>query len=187
MAADQAPRSRQSPDRTACSTPRCQPEAPWTEDMALQIWVDAEHEPIVIRLSVTLSQATAVNVVPVVRELIGDGARDFELQTPALSVPDVGGTGTLDEVQRLVRRSGGRCTWDGITIPSGDVSPPFRVGQAIAPLRYGSDHCGPLLAEVGVELPQRASHRERDTRQVLPQVNQGPAEHPDRVVLKVAP
>jgi len=85
------------------------------DDTALHIWVDAEHSPILIRLSGTLNQATAVNVVPVVRELIADGGRDFELETRALYVPDAGGADTLVDMQRLVQRSGGHLCSDGTT------------------------------------------------------------------------
>jgi hypothetical protein len=92
------------------------------EDRALQLYVDTEHVPILIRLSGILDQATAGNVVPVVRELIADGGRDFELQTPALSVRDARATDTLADVRRLVLRSGGRFTWAGATETGHDVA-----------------------------------------------------------------
>jgi hypothetical protein len=50
------------------------------EDLALDVFVDAGHNPILMRLTDTLNQAAAVNVVPVVGELIAAGGRDFELQ-----------------------------------------------------------------------------------------------------------
>jgi len=96
--------------------------APWMDDVALQIWVDAEHSPILIRLTGTLNQATAVNVVPVVGELIAAGGRDFELQTPGLRVPDGGGTEALAGVGRLVQRSGGAFIWDATTLGSQGAS-----------------------------------------------------------------
>jgi hypothetical protein len=64
---------------------------------------------------IELNQATAVNVVPVVRELIADGGRDFDLETRALSVPDAGGAETLVEMQRTVQDSGGHLSWEGTT------------------------------------------------------------------------
>jgi len=92
----------------------CTEAAPWLEDVALQVWVDVEHEPIHIRLKGTLNQATAVNVVPVVKELIAEGGRDFEFETQALLVADEGGTDALVDVERLVRRGGGCFIRDGV-------------------------------------------------------------------------
>jgi len=92
---------------------RCEPDAPWKDDTALEVLVDVEHSPIVVWLAGTLNQAASVNVVPVVKELIADGGRDFELHTPALVVSDAGGTAALVELQGLVQRLGGRFTCDG--------------------------------------------------------------------------
>jgi ABC-type transporter Mla MlaB component len=92
---------------------RSQPAAPWMEDVALEVWVDVEHSPILVRLSGTLDQSTAINVVPVVKELMADEGRDVELHTPDLEVLDAGGTEALVELQRLVQHSGGHFTWGG--------------------------------------------------------------------------
>jgi hypothetical protein len=100
-------------DPASRSALRCGPAAPWMEDVTLEVWVDVEHSPILVRLAGTLNQATAINVVPVVKELIPDGGRDIELHTPGLEVPDPGGTEALVELQRLVQHSGGRFTWGG--------------------------------------------------------------------------
>ena len=97
----------------SCSPPRNKSAAPWMEDVALEVWVDVEHSPILVRLAGTLNHATATNVIPVVKELMADGGRDFEFRTPGLQVPDAGGTEALVELQRLVQHSGGRLTWDG--------------------------------------------------------------------------
>jgi len=94
----------------SCSPPRNKSVAPWMEDVALEVWVDVEHRPIIVRLAGTLNHATATNVIPVVKELIADGGRDFELRTPGLQVPDAGGTEALVELQRLVQYSSGRFT-----------------------------------------------------------------------------
>jgi len=110
-----------APDQAVCSAQRTEPMsnlsvgsgpmAPWMDVVALNVFVDAEHCPILIRLTGTLNQATSVNVVPVVGELIAAGGRDFELQTPGLRVPDGGGTEALVGVHRLVHLSGGHVTW----------------------------------------------------------------------------
>ena len=122
MAPDQAISSPQRQDPVSDDSSGPEPMAPWMEDVALQIWVDVEHSPILIRLTGTLNQATAVNVVPVVGELIAAGGRDFELETPGLRVPDGGGTEALAGVQRLVRDSGGHFTWDATTLGSRDAA-----------------------------------------------------------------
>jgi ABC-type transporter Mla MlaB component len=82
------------------------------EDAALEVWVDVEHSPILVRLSGTLDQSTAINVVPVVKELMADEGRAVELHTPDLEVPDAGGTEALAELQRLVQHSGERIISD---------------------------------------------------------------------------
>ena len=103
-------------DLNPCPIARCHPEAPWMGEEALRLYVDAEQSPTVIWLSGSLNRSTAVNLLPVVRELIGDGASHFELQTHLLSVPDEAGVDSLAAIQRIVQRSGGRCTWDGTTM-----------------------------------------------------------------------
>ena len=95
-------------DPASRSALRNEPAAPWMEEAALEVWVDVEHSPILVRLSSTLNQSTAINIVPVVKELMADEGRDVELHTPDLEVPDAGGTEALAELQRLVQHSGER-------------------------------------------------------------------------------
>jgi len=96
------------------------------EDVALELWVDAERNPILVRLAGTLDQATAGNLVPVLDELIADGARSFEFDIRALQVLDTRGADALLNVQRHVHRSGGRFSWlddlphDAQPSPAGD-------------------------------------------------------------------
>lgn len=108
-------------DPAARSALKSEPAAPWMEEVALEVWVDLEHSPVFVRLSGTLNQSTAINVVPVVKELMADEGREIELQTPGLDVPDAGGTEALVELQRLVQHSGGRFTW-GETLSELSVS-----------------------------------------------------------------
>jgi len=149
MAVDQAICSTQQTDAASDLFSGSEPMAPWMDDVALQIWVDAEHSPILVRLTGTLNQATAVNVVPVVGELIADGGRDFELQTPGLRVPDGGGTEALAGVQRLVRLSGGHVTWDAATLGSHGASrtPERRTGVHDRASRYDAEHMSDELRE----------------------------------------
>jgi hypothetical protein len=124
------------------------------EDVALQIWVNAEHSPILVRLTGTLNQTTAVNVVPVVGELIADGGRDFELQTPNLRVPDRGGTEALAGVQRLVRRSGGAFTWDAITLGSQGAARKARGAVHLGDSHYDTSR---IPGDTGSDLPENPS------------------------------
>jgi hypothetical protein len=102
-------------DRAPDCNLQCEARWAWTRDVALEISIDVERVPSTIRLAGTLDGATAVNLIAVVAELIRDGHRDFELKTSALCVPDAGGVGALNGLQRLVQGSGGRLAWDGST------------------------------------------------------------------------
>jgi hypothetical protein len=94
---------------------QCQKRVPWKRDVALEISVDVENVPATILLSGTLDGATAVNLVALIVELIGEGFRSFELRTSALCVANEPGLRALDNIHRLVRRSGGKIAWDGST------------------------------------------------------------------------
>lgn len=93
----------------------CQERVTWKRDVALEISVDVESVPATILLSGTLDGATAVNLVALVAELIGEGFRSFELRTSALCVANEPGLRALNGIRRLVRRSGGNVAWDGST------------------------------------------------------------------------
>jgi len=87
----------------------------WRRDVALEISVDAESAPAIIRLVGTLDRETAFNVVALVAELIRDGYNDFELKTSGLCVPDEGGMAALLGLKLLVQQSGGHLVWGGST------------------------------------------------------------------------
>lgn len=115
---------------------QCRPEAFWRTDVALEIWIDVERVPVIIRLAGTLDDATGGNLVSVVEELIADGCRDFELQAPALLVSDHGGIGMLMELQQAVRSSGGRLQLDPSVLVHDlpdDHDPPVRVPGRVSP------------------------------------------------------
>jgi hypothetical protein len=94
---------------------QCKERAAWKRDIALEISVDVEHVPALILLSGTLDGDTAASLVALVAELIGEGYRLFELRTTALCAANEPGIRSLQDIHRLVRRSGGNVLWDGST------------------------------------------------------------------------
>ena len=103
----------------------CETEAAWKRDVALEMWVDVERVPILIRLEGTLERGTAGSLVSVVQDQILVGGREFELDTSALHVSDAAGFSALKALARLVSESGGRLRWDG----SMTVEQPARGGN----------------------------------------------------------
>ena len=75
--------------------------------MALELWVDVERVPTVIRLSGTLDSATGANLMAVVEELMADGVRRFEMDISALHLCECGGAMLLDRIRQLVESRGG--------------------------------------------------------------------------------
>jgi hypothetical protein len=106
--------ARTGGDQWAYSTPPCHPhsEAGWRSDAALELWIDVERDPVVIRLAGTLDAATGSNLVSVIQELIDGGSRRFELETSRLSVSGLAGRTLLEEVRRTVQSSGGELWLD---------------------------------------------------------------------------
>jgi ABC-type transporter Mla MlaB component len=91
----------------------------WRSDVVLEMWIDVERTPVLVRLAGTLSRATADRLVSVVSELVGNGHHDFDLQARELEVSDTAGAEALMDLQRLITRSGGRVGWDTPTIANG--------------------------------------------------------------------
>ena len=89
------------------------PIAAWRKDVALEVWVDGRGPSIGLRLSGTLDQDTATNLASLVEELIGEGGRDFHLETHTLHVTGAGGQVALAAIRRLIQTAGGRLFWDG--------------------------------------------------------------------------
>jgi hypothetical protein len=85
----------------------------WTEDVALELWVEAEGDPVVIRLAGTLDGSTATNLLAIVRELIEERPCDIDLRASDLNVLQPSGGSALHRLERLVRRRGGRLNWSG--------------------------------------------------------------------------
>jgi anti-anti-sigma regulatory factor len=94
---------------------QCEQLIAWKRDVALEISVDVESVPVIIRLAGTLDGETAVNLMGLTSELIRDGHHEFELKTRVLCVPDEEGLGALMALQRLIQKSGGHLVWGGAT------------------------------------------------------------------------
>ena len=71
----------------------------WRE--ALEMWVDVKQSPATICLAGQLNSWTAGNLVPIVKEILVAGIRDFELRTASLKVADAVGVATLVELREL--------------------------------------------------------------------------------------
>jgi anti-anti-sigma factor len=79
----------------------------WRGDVALELWVESDTPPARVRLAGRLDATTAANLTQVVRELLADGSRAFELCTEGLRVVDASALGALADIERLVRDHGG--------------------------------------------------------------------------------
>ena len=95
---------------------QCEERLAWKRNVALEISVDVDRIPAIARFAGTLDAETAVNLIALFAELIGEGFIDFELQASALCVPDEGGMSVLTDLQRQLRRAGGDLAWDGLTL-----------------------------------------------------------------------
>jgi len=80
----------------------------WMMDPKLELWVDAEREPVVIRLAGTLDGSTAASVLAVIGELLDQGSRQFVLDATSLDVVDSEGAASLIGIEMLVGRFDGR-------------------------------------------------------------------------------
>lgn len=94
---------------------QCEQLVAWKREVALEVLVDVESVPVIIRLAGTLDGMTAVNLLALTAELISNGHQDFELKTRALCVPDELGLEALMEIQSLIRGSGCQLVWGGST------------------------------------------------------------------------
>ena len=81
--------------------------ADWRGDVALELWVEVDAEPVRIRMAGRLDASTVANLDEVVRELLADGVRHIELCTDGLRVVDASAIGALADVEQRIRASGG--------------------------------------------------------------------------------
>ena len=74
----------------------------WRRDVALEIWVDAEQDPVRIRLAGELNGRTSGNLFGVVEQLLSDGVRNFQVLTsPHMSESET--TDLIDDLQCLAK------------------------------------------------------------------------------------
>ncbi len=87
------------------------PRTAWQDDVALEMWIDSERDPVRIRLRGVLDKATASNLFTTLNDLIADGYSDFEFETSLhLCDPDL--ASAITELMCIVDRCGGRSTWE---------------------------------------------------------------------------
>jgi len=79
----------------------------WMMDPKLELWVDTEADPVVVRLAGMLDRSTAASVLAVMGELLDQGRRDFTLETTTLRL-GAGGADVLGDLEVLVQRYQGR-------------------------------------------------------------------------------
>ena len=81
--------------------------ADWRGDVALELWVEVDAEPVRIRMAGRLDSSTVANLDAVVTELLDEGALDIELCTDGLRSVDASAIGALADVERRIRVAGG--------------------------------------------------------------------------------
>jgi hypothetical protein len=99
-----------APENDEHETQRCH-----LDDRALEMWVGANNDTARIRLAGQLSSWSAGNLLPIVKELIGEQFEEFELETDALEVVDDLGRTALFDAAMTICRAGGRLRWNGRT------------------------------------------------------------------------
>lgn len=85
--------------------------APWKRDVALEMWVDVEHEPARIRLAGALDEATGSNLAAVVEELVDEGHSSLEINTDQLDQSAPGAATMLLGIGAMANRKGASLTW----------------------------------------------------------------------------
>ncbi len=83
----------------------------WHHDVALEMWIDATARPVSIRLAGVLDTSTGANLVHVVEDCLGEGLREFALDTTGLCIERTGWC-IVEQVCEYVRRAGGRVHLD---------------------------------------------------------------------------
>ena len=83
----------------------------WQYDVALEMWIDATARPVSIRLAGVLDTSTGANLVHVVEDCLGQGMREFALDTTGLCI-DGSGWEIVAQVSDYVRHAGGSLRLD---------------------------------------------------------------------------
>jgi hypothetical protein len=85
----------------------------WRDDVALELWVDADRTPVRVRLAGTLNETTSHSLVSVVAETIEGGVRRLVIDTAGLRTVDPFGEALLVVIEGMVARSGGTVSFEG--------------------------------------------------------------------------
>lgn len=99
------PRSSGVPPRLYC------PDVDWKMDPVLELWVDVQTTPVIIRLRGIIDGQTGTNVRGVVEELLHEGYSSIAMEIDELEQPAAPGYSALGAIEELVRRAGGRLRW----------------------------------------------------------------------------
>ncbi len=87
------------------------PDVDWKMDPVLELWVDVQTTPVIIRLRGTIDGQTGTNVREVVEELLHEGYSSIAMEIDELEQPAAAGYSALGAIEELVRRAGGRLRW----------------------------------------------------------------------------
>jgi hypothetical protein len=82
-------------------------------DPVLEIWVEDDRSPVLVRLVGTLDQTTSASLLSVMNDLFTEGCRQLLVDLAGADIAASGGT-TLAVCQRRARESGGSLLWDGV-------------------------------------------------------------------------
>jgi len=96
---------------SAAPLPPYRPDVDRKTDPVLELWVDVEHTPAIIRLSGTIDGQTGSNVRGVVKELLDEGYSCIAMEIDELELPAVAGYSALVAIEELVRQAGGWLHW----------------------------------------------------------------------------
>jgi hypothetical protein len=95
----------------------------WKMDPVLELWVDVQQSPAVVRLAGVLDGRTALNASAVVRQLFDEGYRCVMLDIAALHITEEG-MAALVALEGSFERSGGELRWSGGIGPGRRRAPP---------------------------------------------------------------
>ena len=86
---------------------RLEVDRAWRDDVALEMWIDATSDPVVIRLAGVLDESTGANLLGVIKDCVTQGQLNFDLDTSALRV-DSSGLMVIDQIRAQIRDAGGQ-------------------------------------------------------------------------------
>jgi STAS domain len=95
----------------------------WRRDVALELWIDVQQDPVMVSMAGSLDAATAPSLVAAVRELVEHGSGRVALETGARCSTDAAGRAAIGRLRRQVRAAGGRLVWDGAGEPGRSPGP----------------------------------------------------------------